>query len=682
MNVQRTVGFALIALQAAALGFCFRTTLFPAAMVGIALFGWLSSLRPATPKNASRWVIALVAMYIIQRTIVPPAWYSGKPSFYFTDSCLIAEYFLLFQVSQFFVRRENDRLPSYLPILAIVAFTFTGDFRANGHGRLVFQTFSVALIALTAGYFASCRREGAEQAARPLAGRYVFLGMVLLASGGLGWVAASNLYGYSQEIEMLLVKVTTPQTQPESAGFSGRGRLGSVAQQKANAGSRVALRVYADDSPGYLRGRAFATYSGSEWHADGEWTTLTPETHASPLEAARPGQDNHRTFFLIRSDPDVCDRQEIWPNQAFQEIVFLPAGLAALQIPVDTLSIDMHQIIETDELPPGTAYVAMTTAKPLRGPGALAPNENASPPSDADRERLTALPEDLDPRVLALATRVTGQATTTGEKIAVVEQYFQDNYEYQFGIEIPAGTDPLTYFLVEKPPAHCEFFASGAAMLLRAVDVPCRYVTGFVAAERNDYGDYWVARNRDAHAWVEAFDPERGWVVVEATPASGVPQANSASNASQMWDSVHAQWQRLASSVRRDGIRAVLGAMGRCLASPWFLAVLLLVAAGIVVRWLSRRHSGRPAQPGNPCSVRLQELLRRMDRRWQKAGLARRPHETYHQFAERMTSTTSEPAYQRAAEWYRQFAAIRFSGQVDTGSVQMLQDTFACIDED
>ena len=27
--------------------------------------------------------------------------------------------------------------------------------------------------------------------------------------------------------------------------------------------------------------------------------------------------------------------------------------------------------------------------------------------------------------------------------------------------------DPLTWFLLEKPPAHCEYFAAGATMLLR-----------------------------------------------------------------------------------------------------------------------------------------------------------------------------------------------------------------------
>jgi len=213
--------------------------------------------------------------------------------------------------------------------------------------------------------------------------------------------------------------------------------------------------------------------------------------------------------------------------------------------------------------------------------------------------------------------------------------------------------------------------------LLRAVDVPCRYVTGFVAAERNDYGDYWVARNRDAHAWVEAYDDERGWVVVEATPASGLPQETSASAASQFWDNVRAQWQRLVASIRQGGVRAVFGLLVRWLMHPIVLVALAIVAAGFAVRWLWRRRRRKPARPRDPCLEQLQRLLNRMDGRWQKAGLARRPHETLHQFATRIASTSSDSAHRQAAEWYRQFAAIRYSGQANAATVQILQQAFA-----
>ena len=191
MNMQRSLGFALVVLQAAALAYCFRTPVFSAVMVGVALIGWLSRFRVASPDSARRWVIVLAVLYFVQRSVVPQAWYSGVPSLMVSDACLIAEYFLVYQVAQFFVRRESDRLPSYLPILAIVAMTFTGDFLAKGQARLVFQVFSIGLIALTAGYFAACRLHGPEQPARRLASRRVFLGIVFWQAGPWdGWPPA------------------------------------------------------------------------------------------------------------------------------------------------------------------------------------------------------------------------------------------------------------------------------------------------------------------------------------------------------------------------------------------------------------------------------------------------------------------------------------------------------------
>ena len=231
----------------------------------------------------------------------------------------------------------------------------------------------------------------------------------------------------------------------------------------------------------------------------------------------------------------------------------------------------------------------------------------------------------------------------------------------------------MTHFLLEKTPAHCEYFASGAAVLLRAAGVPSRYVTGFVAAERNDFGDYWIARNRDAHAWVEAYDRERGWVVVEATPASGLPQENPASAASQVWDTLRSRWQRFVASIRQGGVRSILGSLGRWFTRPPVLLALLLAATVFASRWIWRRRSRTCAVQRDPCLIQLQRLLTLMDRRWRKEGLARQPHETLHQFADRVSSSSPDLAHGKAAQWYRQFAAIRYSGRADAVSVETLQ---------
>jgi hypothetical protein len=76
----------------------------------------------------------------------------------------------------------------------------------------------------------------------------------------------------------------------------------------------------------------------------------------------------------------------------------------------------------------------------------------------------------------------------------------------------------------------------------------------------------------------------------------------------------------------------------------------------------------------DPLVDELRRLLQRMDERWRKAGLARQPHETLHQFAARLSSVTTDAGRHQAADWYRQFAALRYSGRASADAVRGLRE--------
>src|SRR5690606_17110031 len=183
-----------------------------------------------------------------------------------------------------------------------------------------------------------------------------------------------------------------------------------------------------------------------------------------------------------------------------------------------------------------TAIPYMLTAAATANDGRDAAFETLS---QARREVLSTLDAPIDPAVEALAADVFADCDTAAQKIAAVQQYFQSNYKYQLGINIPHRMDPVTFFLTQRPGAHCEYFATGTAVLLRIARVPCRYVVGFVAAERNKVGGFWVARQKDAHAWVEAYDDEAGrWVSVDSTSAHGVSRPTDRTYVAQLSDSL------------------------------------------------------------------------------------------------------------------------------------------------
>jgi transglutaminase-like putative cysteine protease len=57
---------------------------------------------------------------------------------------------------------------------------------------------------------------------------------------------------------------------------------------------------------------------------------------------------------------------------------------------------------------------------------------------------------------------------------------------------------------------HAHVFIAGA----RSLGVPARYVGGYLCLEENE------EEQQAGHAWVEAYDPARGWVGLD--PANGV----------------------------------------------------------------------------------------------------------------------------------------------------------------
>jgi hypothetical protein len=63
----------------------------------------------------------------------------------------------------------------------------------------------------------------------------------------------------------------------------------------------------------------------------------------------------------------------------------------------------------------------------------------------------------------------------------------------------------------------CAYYASTMAVLLRQLDIPTRYVQGFLEGERDPVTGVWSVRNFDAHAWVQVYFPRYGWIDFDPT---------------------------------------------------------------------------------------------------------------------------------------------------------------------
>ena len=79
--------------------------------------------------------------------------------------------------------------------------------------------------------------------------------------------------------------------------------------------------------------------------------------------------------------------------------------------------------------------------------------------------------------------------------------------------------DAVEDFLFNRKEGHCEYFASALGLMLRAVEIPTRLVSGFKGGDQNTSSGHFVVQGRHAHVWVEAMINGR-WRVLDATPAS------------------------------------------------------------------------------------------------------------------------------------------------------------------
>ena len=78
---------------------------------------------------------------------------------------------------------------------------------------------------------------------------------------------------------------------------------------------------------------------------------------------------------------------------------------------------------------------------------------------------------------------------TIYEKVTLVKNLLASQCVYTLHPgSCPSDQDPFLYFLLENKKGYCMHFASSAALLLRTINVPARYTTGFVLDESDFKG--------------------------------------------------------------------------------------------------------------------------------------------------------------------------------------------------
>lgn len=139
---------------------------------------------------------------------------------------------------------------------------------------------------------------------------------------------------------------------------------------------------------------------------------------------------------------------------------------------------------------------------------------------------LTRLPDEAPQRIRQLAEQFRLPDDSDQKRLASLEGWFRTSGFRYSRTDLPTGDDALERFLFESKSGHCEFFASGFALLARGAGLPARLVGGYYGGEYNELGGYYRVSEERAHVWVEVWLNGTGWQRID--PSSFAANADAA----------------------------------------------------------------------------------------------------------------------------------------------------------
>lgn len=398
-------------------------------------------------------------------------------------------------------------------------------------------------------------------------------------------------------------------------------------------------------------------------------------------------EEKFETVLLPLSDEDA---PIAWDEIQFDVNTDSQSGLASrLDIerasPIQQVGVQLSDEISKDDTFSIQTFVSLATDEQLNDAGSDYPVWVT--------DRYLQLPNSLPEDVGLLASQIVRDAgaVTPFEKAEAIKRFLKQQ-EYSLEIEGPEfGVDGIYYFLfqtqdepcasvdpdcdTEKIKGYSQYFGSSAAVLLRSVGVPARFVAGWGAGEYVPDAGLFLIRDKDRHGWTQVYFPDYGWIDYEVTPgkqtidrgrlapslAGGDPFAAGGIGAAEDDpDFIQdiADLERLAREAREaDGefpIREDDVAEDEFIFPwrpfAWAGGVIVVIVIGMAIWKFSLRGMAPPTR-AYARMVRVASIM----------GIKRRPNQTAQEFAQELGERTV------SASEHASFIALEFQRQIYAG---------------
>ncbi len=217
---------------------------------------------------------------------------------------------------------------------------------------------------------------------------------------------------------------------------------------------------------------------------------------------------------------------------------------------------------------------------------------------------LRYLPDNKNPQAQALGQQLASKYDNSEDIVNAISTMISSNFTYSLNPPL-LGVHAVDDFLFSTKTGYCEHYASAAALVLRAAGIPARLVVGYMGGQQNPYEDYILVRQLDAHAWLEYWTPEQGWLRYDPTAQVAPERVESGSEASlrqrneyntgwrglinfnafsqlRLWaDSLNYKWSRWFSDYNQREQRSLISDLTGLQATLSQLSQLLIAGIGL-----------------------------------------------------------------------------------------------------
>ena len=435
------------------------------------------------------------------------------------------------------------------------------------------------------------------------------------------------------------------------SGLSGSMQVGDITSLALS--DAIALRVRFEGNPPaqsalYFRGPVLSEFDGRQWRPryGNAWPGAAREAaltvSGEPIRYETTVEPNNRPWLLLL---DATPNAPTVRGDAAGNVAMTPDLQWMASRPLTDL----------------TRYSAASYPNFRHGP-----EQRRSVRLQAD----LALPPGFNPRTLQLAADMR-RAPANASPAQLVEVALQrlrtGGYSYTLEPGL-YGQHTADEFWFDRKAGFCEHFASSFVVLMRALDIPARVVTGYQGGEVNNLDGYWTVRQSDAHAWAEVWLEGQGWVRVDPTAtvapgrvgalerlaapqglfgtALGTVSPNAAAQIRAVWEAVNNRWNQWVLNYTQTRQLDLLKSLGME-AENW---QDLLQALGVLLAAVALAGAGWALLGRGPRDPWL-HLHQRAQARLRKAGINVPAHAGPRQMAALLQNSDRSEATQALQAW-------------------------------